>query len=283
MPGYEWIIIWGRILGKCTIFRSTLLGDDDSTSLINKPLGNLRKKVFMHLSLYFAINKKFEEIWRKEMGDKTPVFCSIQGIDPLIFNTKIRIEKNNTTNCPVILSNALLIKRKGYEQIFNELAKLNFNFKYRIIGQYLPSKHHKSSSIEEKEMAELHALGKKLLGEKIEFINTVEDITPYLRSADVFVYGASKDGTPNAVLEAMAVGLPVLMFNPPLQDDLFLDQTTLLSFYNFDQLNKKLQNVIYDKEMAEKIGENAAQAILKNYTFEKVVTSLLNKLNCHNL
>ena len=39
----------------------------------------------------------------------------------------------------------------------------------------------------------------------------VEDVTGYYRAADVFAFASEREGLPNAVLEAMACGLPCLL------------------------------------------------------------------------
>lgn len=46
------------------------------------------------------------------------------------------------------------------------------------------------------------------LGERVLFRGLVPDVVPYLQAADVFVLPSRAEGMPNALLEAMAAGLP---------------------------------------------------------------------------
>jgi UDP-glucose:(heptosyl)LPS alpha-1,3-glucosyltransferase len=48
------------------------------------------------------------------------------------------------------------------------------------------------------------------IAERVRFAGSVSDVRPYLAAADMFVLATLYDPQPNAVLEAMAAGLPVL-------------------------------------------------------------------------
>ena len=52
-----------------------------------------------------------------------------------------------------------------------------------------------------------HRLG---IGERVRFAGSVSDVRPYLGAADAFVLATLYDPQPNAALEAMAAGLPVI-------------------------------------------------------------------------
>ena len=47
--------------------------------------------------------------------------------------------------------------------------------------------------------------------ENIHFIGQINNVDEYLKASDMFVYPSAKEGMPNAVLEAMACGLPTLL------------------------------------------------------------------------
>lgn len=48
------------------------------------------------------------------------------------------------------------------------------------------------------------------LGEQVRFIGAVEDVSGLLYAVDLFAYSSKSEGLPNAVVEAMAAGLPVV-------------------------------------------------------------------------
>jgi len=63
----------------------------------------------------------------------------------------------------------------------------------------------------DKRAAAAMALARSLgIAERVRFTGSVSDVRPYLAAADVFVLATLYDPQPNAALEAMAAGLPVL-------------------------------------------------------------------------
>src|SRR4030095_7675249 len=55
------------------------------------------------------------------------------------------------------------------------------------------------------------ALARRLgIGERVRFAGAVSDVRPYYAAADAFVLASLYDPQPNAMLEAMACGLPVV-------------------------------------------------------------------------
>ncbi len=62
--------------------------------------------------------------------------------------------------------------------------------------------------------AELQLLAQDLgIGARIDWFGHVDDPMPYLRAARVFVLTSRFEGSPNALLEAMACGLPAIVSN----------------------------------------------------------------------
>ncbi|MFD2725961.1 glycosyltransferase [Hyunsoonleella rubra] len=111
--------------------------------------------------------------------------------------------ETDKTDIPRFITVGRLSKEKGHLRILNLLTKLNFDFRYTIIGTG-PEK----DSIFER----MEKLG---LSEKVNYIPYTEEVLKHISQHDLFLQGSYVEGFPNTVLESCLVGTPVLAFNVP--------------------------------------------------------------------
>jgi glycosyltransferase involved in cell wall biosynthesis len=282
LPANYLILLFGISLKKKIVFRSSLLGEDDIIS-IRKKSGKywfVIKPLIARINLYFAINSKFAELWQQVFQNEVPVLTSFQGVDSSIFNPANRKFRNTVDSSKEItlLSCGIICERKGYRQIFETLAKINFTFKYIVVGQFLSNPYHKSSLKEIEEARQICEYGKRLLGEKMEFINSCENMAELYRKADVFLHGAVTEGTPNVLLEAMAVSMPVIIKKLEGLSDIIISGNNADVYINDEELGERLQYLFDNPDYCKAIGTNAAAAIEKDFTFSQIADKIIEKL-----
>ncbi len=110
---------------------------------------------------------------------------------------------------------------------------------------------------------------------------------PYYRAASVFVLPSRKEGFPNALLEAMAVGLPVIAANCDTGPSEILNNGVnglLIPVENVKALSEAIEKLYHDKALCEKLGKNAKKTIESDYQFkdkmnqfEKILLDLLER------
>lgn len=89
-------------------------------------------------------------------------------------------------------------ERKGVEAMLRAVARAKDSAWAVVVGR-------------DKRAARYAALARRLgLAERVRFVGAVSDVRPYYAAADGFVLATLYDPQPNAVLEAMACGLPVV-------------------------------------------------------------------------
>lgn len=85
-----------------------------------------------------------------------------------------------------------------------------------------------------------------------------EQIPEYLNAADVFVLPTLREGCSNAVVEAMACGLPVVSSNLPFNWDVLNDTNSIMvDPMNVDEIAFAISTLRDDKEKRKKLSEGA--------------------------
>ena len=100
-------------------------------------------------------------------------------------------------------------------------------------------------------------------------------VVEYLHAADVFVYPAHQDGMSNALLEAMACGLPPIATRIPAVEGLLEHERNALLIPPFapEKLSGALLRFLRDDQLRQEIAHAAAQSA-REYSVEDVVSEI---------
>lgn len=164
----------------------------------------------------------------------------------------------------IILSVGRLVEQKNHAllvEAFSALRDLHQEWAVDILGQ----------GPEEARLASL--IDEKGLTGTVRLRGMVSDTEPHYQSAGIFVLSSLYEGTPNAMLEAMAHGLPcVVADNLPGALTHIEDGVTGLVFRsgNPQSLAAKLAHLIHDPVLRKQLGEAGRQRTLPFMT-DKVV------------
>jgi glycosyltransferase involved in cell wall biosynthesis len=90
--------------------------------------------------------------------------------------------------------------------------------------------------------------------------------------ANLFVYPSRHEGMPNAVLEAMACGLPVLASQIAGNEELVTHKETglLVPAEDANALRAALSELLLDSEMRERMGAAARKRVEAQYSWQRV-------------
>lgn len=98
-------------------------------------------------------------------------------------------------------------------------------------------------------------------GERVIFCNAMEheQVPVLLNAVDVFVLPTLAEGSCNAIVEAMACGLPIISSNLPFNDDVLDDQNSLrIDPMSIDEIRDAITK-LKESDIRVKMGENAWQ------------------------
>ena len=108
----------------------------------------------------------------------------------------------------------------------------------------------------------------------------VPDVTPYLQAMDVFVMPSLTETTSLATLEAMASGLPVVVTPLGNMKEYVVSGQNGYFFpkRNVPILVDRLNRLIEDKPLRQRLGANARSAVRKQYTWDKTALNVWKAL-----
>ncbi len=200
--------------------------------------------------------RKYVEKFTKPMK----VFLIANGVETKMF---FPIPKGFDSRNIKILSIGRLEVQKNYLNLIKaiSLSKYKKNIILTIIG---------NGSLKN----QLGNLAKKL-SVNLKIIDFVpHNLLPrYYQDADIFILPSLAEGQPKVLLEAQSTGLPVIASKVQGTIELVKDyQTGLLCSTDSEGIAKKLDTLIGDHSLREKIGKDGRNFILKNHDLEKLVT-----------
>jgi glycosyltransferase involved in cell wall biosynthesis len=134
----------------------------------------------------------------------------------------------------------------------------------RIRARFLGDGPQKADLIEESKRLGLES--------QVEFLGRVENVPEHLRATDIFVLPSLSEGVSNALLEAMAHGLPCIATAIPGNTDLILDRRTGLLVEPGDPcaLSRAILEVARDCKLRASLGRAGRAQILEHFDMEGV-------------
>ena len=104
--------------------------------------------------------------------------------------------------------------------------------------------------------------------DKIQFLGYREDRIKMMREFDLFCMTSSLEGIPRAMMEAMALGIPVCAYQIPGIDKLIIHNETglLAEFGKTELLRKCWKMLLYDIDFLKKLRENGKYHIVENFS-----------------
>ncbi len=174
----------------------------------------------------------------------------------------------------VICSTGRLHWKKGFEfalLAMHELKAQGIPFRYEIIGGGI-------------ELEKLVFMASELnIADHVHFIGKLPstEVKERLDACDIFLLPSLSEGISNAVLEAMAMQIPVVSTTAGGMDELITDMETglLANTYDAKELANKIKLLIQNDALREKIGQNGHRTILENFKIQRQLDIFVKEYN----
>lgn len=114
--------------------------------------------------------------------------------------------------------------------------------------------------------------------ESVRFLGRLEEdrLIRALQCADIFVSPSEGEGLPNAVLEAMACGLPVVLSDIGPHRELLVDEKggVLCGEGTPDEIAGALLDLVEDRELRQRLGCEAREVVRERFSWDMAVREL---------
>ena len=185
---------------------------------------------------------------------------------------KLRKELNISNEDFVFVFVGRIVKDKGINELlkaFNILSKKNDNIKLLLIGNREDDLNPitKKSNTIIKENTRIYELGYR------------KDVRPYFLISNILTFPSYREGFPNVVMQAGALGIPCIVSNINGCNEIISDGVNgiIIPPKNIEKLIEAMSFYINNKLKIEKMGRKSRELIVDNYCREKVWKALLNE------
>ncbi|MCX9085645.1 MAG: glycosyltransferase family 4 protein [Candidatus Methanoperedens sp.] len=115
-------------------------------------------------------------------------------------------------------------------------------------------------------------VGDNNLEANVIFTGNVENVTEYLKSADIFVFPSENEAFGNSIIEAMACGLPVITTRTGGPKDIITENENGLKVTanDFNELHDAINTLIKDRNLGSKLGQNARSTAQEKYSIDTI-------------
>jgi len=183
---------------------------------------------------------------------------------------EIKKQVNFSEEHTYLLCIGRLVKDKGIVElvhVFKQLQLQNNSLRLILVGEYEPG----LDPLPEETLHEIQT------NPAIIHINWSNRVEYFLHLADLFVFPSHREGFPNVLLQAGAMGLPVICSHITGNVDIISNNETGLIFEkgNEQQLLKLLQYALAHPQHMQTMATQLQQVINKNYRQENIWQNLL--------
>lgn len=209
------------------------------------------------------------EVTKSWLSGYSPRINAVVIPNPIIWPFP-EVDRNTKTNfvvsdkAKIVLAVGRLGEEKGFDvliQAFAEIASLQIEWHLVIVGE----------GSERKKLEQL--VGQLGLDDRISLPGRTDNVSAWYQQADLFVLSSRFEGFPNALLEAMAHGVPAVSFDCQTgPSDIIQNGVNgmLVAPENgASGLAKALSSLMTDGSLREKLGQQATN-VRERYAIEKI-------------
>jgi|TARA_B100001964_G_scaffold234022_1_gene292070 glycosyltransferase involved in cell wall biosynthesis len=272
-----------KIYHKKVIIKMTSVGHDDPFSIRQR--GFLLNYFFSKADAYVSLSPQFERIYRQSRLPSHLLKQISNGVDTNLFRPVTNGEKTTLRDqlgLPQKMKLILFVghfSREKCPDILLETWKRFLAEEFPDTGiVFVGSSNPNHYEVDADLVRDMQKITESYLNKRVFFIERTHEIEKYFQAVDMFVLPSLREGLPNALLEAMACGLPVITSRLEGVTDWIVEDGKnglLLKSVIGDDLGKALISMLKDEIQAHLLGLKARETVLERFSMEKVAEEYL--------
>jgi len=286
-------ILFGNILKKRVFIELNMEWQSDPLCITGTSFLRLKvwmaKKVTRFISLSSAMTESFRKhSFPDDLLTYSPKAVNIQRFKPVDEEQKMKLRRKLRIpeDKRVIVTVGPVIKRKGIDflmAVAKEVVTKMGELHLWVVGPL------RGLGVDERYVEEIMEIADSLpFNSQVKFLGKVDNVHEWLQASDVFVFAGRQEGSPNAIREPMACGLPVVALNlqgctsdmiehgkdgvliTPDNGQKFRD------YHNFTLRNDACKQefadwvvkILNDHGLAREIGDSAREKMVRKFSME---------------
>ena len=224
-------------------------------------------RLFVSKKSHFLFLNKHDKNFYQKLGkglNHNFTMINGSGVDQNEFKYKKPLKKEKIE----ILYTGRILRDKGVINLIDAVNLLSPTLKSKIILKlYGIIDIQNPAHIKEKELENYLVPG------IIEWYGFTSEVKEVLLKSDVYCLPSFREGIPKSIIEAMAIGRPILTTDAPGCEDTVIEGVNgfKVPVGNVKALSEKLQTLIEDESLRIKMGKKSRKIYEENFTLKKVI------------
>ena len=191
---------------------------------------------------------------------------NVNGVDLTYFNPEVEfsatLKKGFDISCLdefdfVWIFIGRIVKDKGVVELVTAFEQLGSNSALLLLGDY-------EEKLDPLPYETLHLIN---VNPRIFPLGFQKDIRPYLKLSDCLILPSYREGFPNVVLQAGAMGLPCIVTDINGSNEIILNEINglIVEPKNYEDLRIKMESLIHNKELLKILQKNSRALIVSRF------------------
>lgn len=278
------LVVLAKLFRKKLVLKLTSVGHDDPLSIRRR--GNVAFRCYAQADLFIGVSPRFEALYRasglpRDKFSLIPNGVALERFRPRNSSEQrtLRQELGLPVDLTLILFVGFFSHEKCPDVLFEAWVRTQQDGFPATGLLFVGATHSPYYEIDARLTDDIREQAKRLaIEQRLIFVEQTHEIEKYYGAADLFVLPSIREGLPNALLEAMASGLPCIASKlTGVTDTMIEDGVNGLLIPPGDRgaLERALQRLVQEPKCAQDMGRRARQTVEERYTMRRTASRCL--------